>query len=144
MFRCSNQLFNLQEIIKLPFKPSSALPNSRSWRLLCGGSRLLRNNLCTPSAQTLRRRITKGAQQNILRYAPFVLPFWRRFGACGAALLFRPKSYYLTNYAITTPNYPLFSGSYPEFLKFFLLFLPCITIVTVPYHCILDMELFSF
>ena len=69
----------------MPFKPSFALPNSRSWRLLCGGSRLHRNNLCTPSAQTLRRRITKGAQQNILRYAPFVLPFWRRFGGawCG-------------------------------------------------------------
>jgi hypothetical protein len=32
----------------------------------------LRNNLCTPSAQTLRRERTKGAQQNILRYAPFV------------------------------------------------------------------------
>ena len=39
------------------------------------------------TAQTLRRKRTKGAQQNILCCALFVLGLWRRFGASGAVLL---------------------------------------------------------
>ena len=40
---------------------------------------------CAPSTQTLRRERTKGAQQNIIRCAPFCIRLYCRFGGvwCG-------------------------------------------------------------
>ena len=65
----------------------------------------LRNNLCTPSAQTLRRERTKGAQQNILCCAPFVLLFGVASGRVARYCCAPPpqKSIHLLNYAITQP-----------------------------------------
>ena len=106
-------------------------------------------NILNVTLYTIRPNSAQGKDKRCAAKHPSLRTFlhkglWLRFEVCGTLLLIRPKSYYLTNYVITTPNNPLFSGSYPEFLKFFLLFLPYTTIVTVPYHCIQDMELFSF